>query len=257
MSHCSVSPTMHSPTPYLTCSHSSSHGRSLSCDKLWTCVTSPTGQTTSSGKRQWDHSPSEQRHKHHRCDSPGRWIDHPFLPLVWHKNHCMMCNDYAQHVGISAAMSGNGFRSVVDGLVDCTTVFCGTEPPRGLYAQVDCLCQQCDDLTHDLVVVHEEIACLTQGSISQPILTNDKACQIERAQMASMGVPMSEGQPQAWPSCVTPATHSSMERMQAEPAAPAPPTTTTSSCKGKEWQTSPVPTHTVVLYKDIHMDDSV
>ena len=66
-----------------------------------------------------------------------------------------------------------------------------------------------------------------------------------------------EGQPQAGPSCVTPVTHTSMGRVQAEPAAPAPLTTTTSSCKGKEQQTSPTPTHTIIPYKDIHMDDSV
>ena len=72
-----------------------------------------------------------------------------------------------------------------------------------------------------------------------------------------MGVPMSEGQPQAGPSHVTPATHSSVGRVQAEPAAPAPPTTTTSLCEGKEQQTSPVPTHTIVPYEDIYMDNSV
>ena len=169
----------------------------------------------------------------------------------------MTCNDYTQHVGIGAAMSGNGFRSAVDGLVDRATVFCGREPPTGLYTQVDHLHQQHDDLAHDLVVAHEEIARLMQGSIPQPILTNDEAHQIERARMASMGVPMSEGQPQAGPSCVTPATRSSVGRVQAEPAAPAPPTTTTSSHKGKEHQTSPAPTHTILLYEDIQMDDLV
>ena len=168
-----------------------------------------------------------------------------------------MCNDYAQHVGIGAAVSSNGFRSTVDGLVDHAAVFYGREPPRGLYAQVDCLYQQCDDLMHDLAVVHEEIAHLMQGSIPQPILTNNEACQIERARMASMGVPMSEGQPQAGPSHVTPVTCSSMGRVQAEPAAPAPPTTTTSLHKGKERQTSPVPTHTILLYEDIQMDNLV
>ena len=69
---------------------------------------------------------------------------------------------------------------------------------------------------------------------------------------------MSEGQPQAGPSHVTPATHSSVGRMQPEPAAAAPPTTTTTSlCKGKEHQTSPVPNRTVLPYKDNQMDDLV
>ena len=69
---------------------------------------------------------------------------------------------------------------------------------------------------------------------------------------------MSEGQPQAGPSHVTPATRSSVGRVQAEPAAAAPPTTTTTSLrKGKERQTSPAPTRTVLPYKDNQMDDSV
>ena len=69
---------------------------------------------------------------------------------------------------------------------------------------------------------------------------------------------MSEGQPQAGPSRVTLVTRSSVGRVQAEPAAAAPPTTTsTSLCKGKEHQTSPAPTCTVLPYKDIQMDDLV
>ena len=49
-----------------------------------------------------------------------------------------------------------------------------------------------------------------------------------------------------------------MGRVQAEPAAAAPLTTTsTSSHKGKERQTSPAPTCTVLLYEDNQMDDSV
>ena len=74
-----------------------------------------------------------------------------------------------------------------------------------------------------------------------------------------MGMPMSEGQPQAGPSCVTPVTCSSVGRVQAESAAPAPPTTTTSTSlhKGKECQTSPAPTRTVLPYEDNQMDDLV
>ena len=69
---------------------------------------------------------------------------------------------------------------------------------------------------------------------------------------------MSEGQPQAGPSRVTPATHSSVGRVQAEPAAAAPPpTTSTSLRKGKERQTSPAPTRTVLPYEDNQMDDLV
>ena len=69
---------------------------------------------------------------------------------------------------------------------------------------------------------------------------------------------MSEGQPQAGPSRVTPVTCSSVGMVQAEPAAAAPPTTTsTSSCKGKEHQTSPAPTRTVLPYEDNQMDDLV
>ena len=70
---------------------------------------------------------------------------------------------------------------------------------------------------------------------------------------------MSEGQPQAGSSCVTPAICSFMGRVHAEPAAPASPTTITftSSYKRKECQTSPVPIHTVLLYKDIQMNDLI
>ena len=98
-----------------------------------------------------------------------------------------------------------------------------------------------------------------QGNLPQPTTMHNDAHQFERAQLASMEVPMSEGQPQAGPSCVTPVICSSMERVQAEPAAPVPPTTTTStsSCKGKECQTSPAPTCTVLPYEDIQMDNSV
>ena len=170
----------------------------------------------------------------------------------------MTCNDYAQHVGIGAAVSGNGFSSAVDGLANRTAVFCGREPPQDLYAQVDRLCHQCNDLAHDLAAVREEIACLSQGNLPHPTTTHNEACQLEKARLASMGMPMSEGQPQAGPSCVTPATRSSMGRVQAEPAAAAPPTTTsTSSRKGKECQTSPAPTRTVLLYEDNQMDNLV
>ena len=69
---------------------------------------------------------------------------------------------------------------------------------------------------------------------------------------------MSEGQPQAGPSHVTPVTLSFMGRVQAKSAAPAPTTTTiTSLCKGKEHQTFPAPSCTILPYEDIQMDDSV
>ena len=111
---------------------------------------------------------------------------------------------------------------------------------------------------HDLAVAREEITHLSQGNLPHPTTTHDEAHQLERARLASMGMPMSEGQPQAGPSCVTPVTHSSMGRVQAEPAAAAPPTSTsTSSCKGKEHQTSPAPTCTVLPYEDNQMDNSV
>ena len=93
----------------------------------------------------------------------------------------MTCNDYTQHVGIGAAVSGNGFSSAVDGLADRTTVFCGREPPRDLYTQVDRLHHQCDDLTHDLAAVHEEIARLSQGNLPHPTTMHDEACQLKRA----------------------------------------------------------------------------
>ena len=99
---------------------------------------------------------------------------------------------------------------------------------------------------------------ISQENLPHPTTMHNKACQLERAQLASMGMPMSEGQPQAGPSCVTPATRSSVGRVQAEPAAAAPPTTTsTSSRKGKECQTSPVPTHTVLPYEDNQMDNLI
>ena len=73
-----------------------------------------------------------------------------------------------------------------------------------------------------------------------------------------MGMPMSEGQPQAGPSRVTPATCSSVGRVQAEPATAAPPTTTSTSLhKGKVRQTSPAPTRTVLPYEDNQMDNLV
>ena len=235
MSQRSISPTMRSPTPSPSHSHSSSCSRSLS----WTHDASLTGWTTSSAKCRRDCSPSEQRHKRHHHDSPGKWIAHPFLPLVRHKNHCMTCNDYVQHIGIGAAVGGNGFSSTVDGLADCTTVFCGREPPQDLYAQVDHLRHQRDNLAHNLAATREEITHLSQGNLPHPTTTHDEAHQLKRARLASMGMPMSEGQPQAGPSRVTPATCSSVGRVQAEPAAAAPPTTTTtSSRKGKECQTS-------------------
>ena len=75
--------------------------------------------------------------------------------------------------------------------------------------------------------------------------------------MASMGVPMSEEHLQAGPSHVTPTTCSFVERVQVEPAAPASPTITISSCKEKKHQTSPAPTCTVLPYKDIQIGNSV
>ena len=107
----------------------------------------------------------------------------------------MTCNDYTQHIGIGAAVSSNGFSSTVDSLVDRTAVFCGREPPQDLYTQVDHLHHQHDNLTHDLAVVHKEITHLLQGNLPQPTTMHDKAHQFERAQLASMGMPMSEGQP--------------------------------------------------------------
>ena len=172
MSQQSTLPTVCSPMPSSSCSHSLSHGRSLS----QTCDVLLTGQTTSSAKHRQDCSPSEWHHKCHHHDSPGKWIAHPFLPLVWHENHCMMCNDYAQYIGIGAAVSGNGFSSMVDSLTDHATVFCGREPPWDLYVQVDHLHHQCNDLAHDLAVVCEEIMCLSQRNLPQPTTMHDKAC---------------------------------------------------------------------------------
>ena len=93
----------------------------------------------------------------------------------------MTCNDYVQHVGISAAVSGNGFSSTVDGLANRATVFCGREPPRDLYAQVDHLCHQRDNLAHNLAVACEEIAHLSQGNLPHPTTTHNEAHQLKRA----------------------------------------------------------------------------
>ena len=175
---------MHSPIPHSTCSCFSSHSRSLSWDKSQTCNISPTGQMTNSGKCQQNHSLSEQHHKHHHQESPRRWIDHPFLPLMRHEKHCAMCNDYAQHIQYGTAMSRNGFRSTVDGLVDRATVFSSREPSKDLYTQVDCLHHQHDDLAHNLAVVHEEIVCLSQENISQPTSTRE----LHRYGISTMGL---------------------------------------------------------------------
>ena len=93
----------------------------------------------------------------------------------------MTCNDYAQHIGIGAAVSSNGLSSMVDGLADHATVFCGREPSQDLYAQVDRLHHQRNDLVHDLAATREEIAHLSQGNLLHPTTTHDEGRQLERA----------------------------------------------------------------------------
>ena len=239
----------------------------LSHDKLHSHNASPAGP--SGGKHWREHSPSEWHYKCQREESPGPWITHLFLPLVWHENHCLDCNNYAMHLGVGAAASRNGFRAMVEGLIDCAMVFSRRESSNDLIARMDCLRHQCDDLKCKLLAICEEITCLSWGSnIPQPSSSNDEAHQFERAWLASLGVPMKVDQHDTDPSWVPPSSLSLTGRVQTEPAAPhLPPTlsshaqvspaTTTSSCKGKEQQMSPVPFHTVLLYEDIHMDDAV
>ena len=72
---------------------------------------------------------------------------HPFLPLVHQEKGCTDCNKYTMHFASGAAASGHGFREVIDGLIDHTTTFSGRESSSDLAAQVDCLHNQCDELT--------------------------------------------------------------------------------------------------------------
>jgi hypothetical protein len=170
------------PTPWSpSCSRSLLHDKSCSCD------VSPAGP--SSGKCCRGCSLSERHYIRQREESPGPWNTHLFLSLIWHENHCLECNDYAMPLGGGAVASRNGFRAVVEGLIDHATVFSGRESSNDLIAQVDCLCCQCDDLKHELSVTCKEITCLSWG-IPQPSLSNNKACQLERARLASLGVPM-------------------------------------------------------------------
>ena len=256
----------HSPTPT---PRSSSRGRSLSRDTSRSRDASPVGQMTNHGKRRRERSPSERCYKHHREQSPGDWMVHPLLPLIHHENSCVYCNEYAMHFASGAAASGHGFREAMDGLIDRATAFIGRESSSDLAAQVDHLRNQHDELTHELCTAREEITCLSRGShIPHPSSIHDEACQLERAHLSSLGMPMEINQHDAGPSRVTPSLRSFSGRVQAEPAnniipvavsasrsqeSPA----TTSSCKGKEreWQTSPAPPCTVLPYNDVQMDE--
>jgi hypothetical protein len=142
---------------------------------------------------------SEQCYKCQREESPGLWITHPFLPLIQHKNHCLECNNYAMHLGDGTAASRNGFRVTVEGLINHVTVFSGREPFNNLIAQADCLYHQCNDLKCKLSITCEEITHLSWG-IPQQSSSNNEAHQFERAQLASLGVPMEVDHHDAGPS---------------------------------------------------------
>ncbi|KAF8545686.1 hypothetical protein OG21DRAFT_1528321, partial [Imleria badia] len=79
---------------------------------------SRTGRTISKGKHRREHSLSQQRSKCQRKNSPGRWITHPFLPLLHHEHDCETCNKYAMHINYATATSHDGFGSAAHGLVN-------------------------------------------------------------------------------------------------------------------------------------------